>query len=232
MDVYIKKPDGGMELLGVPEGSSDLAGFESWRRIVWGSDRVRAFGAEFLPLLATGDLYIEPGEVERFQRECAVLRANLEIVADGVSPLNPRSAEFRVVDGRYQVHEPDDPHAAFVATVSARLTNIEDAARGPGNAKSRPGPASIRAGGSVSVSGRRSGLGDVREPEQAQAPKAAQSRNVAVHLRPPPRIHRGSFGYGYGYGKQCPGLPAPSAGGYPCPPAEPRRLRRDRKSVV
>jgi hypothetical protein len=93
-----------MEVLDVPEGSRDLAGFESWRRSVWGSDRVRALGAEFFPALATGDLYVEPGEVGRFQRECAVLRANLQTVATGV-----------------------DPHAAFAATVSTRLANIEDA---------------------------------------------------------------------------------------------------------
>jgi len=117
-----------MELLETPAGSSDLAGFESWRHIVWGSGRVRALGAEFFPALAVGDLYIEPDEVERFLRECALLRANLEIVAEGVSPHNPRSADFRMVDGRYQLHEPDDPHAAFVAIVSARLANIENAA--------------------------------------------------------------------------------------------------------
>ncbi|MFC1410545.1 hypothetical protein ACEZDG_14855 [Streptacidiphilus sp. N1-1] len=106
MDVYITTPGGGMEVLEVPEGSSDLAGFESWRHSVWGSDRVQALGAEFFPALATGDLYVEPGEVERFQRECALLRANLETVAGGV-----------------------DPHRATVGTVSARLAHIEDAAR-------------------------------------------------------------------------------------------------------
>lgn len=130
VDVYIPAPDGGMEdVLEVPVGSSDLAGFESWRQVVWGSARVRELGAELFPALASGDLYVEPGDVERFQRECALLRANLEIVAQGVSPANPRSADFRSVDGRYQLYEPEDPHAAFVAVVSMRLANIEDAVR-------------------------------------------------------------------------------------------------------
>jgi hypothetical protein len=129
VDVYFRMPDGGMEVLEVPEGSSDLAGFESWRHDVWGSHRVRALGAEFFPALVADDLYVEPSEVERFQHECAVLRANLETVAEGVDPLNPRSASFRLADGRGQFHEPDDPHAAFVETVSERLANIEDAVR-------------------------------------------------------------------------------------------------------
>jgi hypothetical protein len=129
VDVYTRTADGAMEVLDVPANSSDLAGFESWRRSVWGSDRVRALGAEFFPVLATQDLYVEPDGVERFQRECALLRANLEVVAEDVDPLNPRSADFRTVGGRQQIHAPANPHAAFVATVSARLANIEDAAR-------------------------------------------------------------------------------------------------------
>ena len=129
VDVYTKAADGEMEVLEIPEGSRDLAGFESWRHSVWGSDRVRVLGAEFFPVLATQDLYVEPGEVERFQRECALLRANLEIVAEGIDPLNPHGATFRMVGGRYGRHEPEDPHATFVATVSARLANIEYATR-------------------------------------------------------------------------------------------------------
>jgi hypothetical protein len=58
-----------------------LAGFESWRKTVWGSERVRALGAVFFPVLATDDLYVLPGQVEAFRRECELLRANLEVVA-------------------------------------------------------------------------------------------------------------------------------------------------------
>ena len=117
-----------MSILDVPH-SRTLAGFESWRTSVWGSERVRSLGATFFPQLAAGDLYVEPGQIEQLQAECALLRANLEIVAAGVDPRNPRGVHGAVIDGRVERREAEDPHQAFVATVSARLANIEVAAR-------------------------------------------------------------------------------------------------------
>ncbi|MGW0288315.1 hypothetical protein ACWDXT_35280 [Streptomyces sp. NPDC003236] len=44
------------------------------RTDLWGSERVRALGARFLPELASCDLYVEPEDIEEFLDECALLR--------------------------------------------------------------------------------------------------------------------------------------------------------------
>lgn len=126
MHVFTGLADDDPDVLETPHAET-LAGFESWRTTVWGSDRVRALGAVFFPALATDDLYVWPAQLEAFQQECELLRANLEVVAQGVDPRNPRSAYGLAVDGRIERREPDDAHAAFVQTVSKRLANIEAA---------------------------------------------------------------------------------------------------------
>ncbi|MFI6060100.1 hypothetical protein [Streptomyces sp. NPDC051286] len=109
MDVFVVGADGKRQVLDVPEECSDLAGFESWRTTVWGSEVVRSLGAQFFPVLADTDLQVEAGQVPEFRRECAVLRKNLEEIVAGGSPV--RTAE----ELRRQISE--------------RLANIEDAAR-------------------------------------------------------------------------------------------------------
>ena len=126
--VFTRLADDEPDILETPH-SETLAGFESWRATVWGSDRVRALGAVYFPTLATDDLYVWPAQVEAFQEECELLRANLEVVARGVDPGNQRSAYGVVNDGRIERREPDDAHAAFVQRVSERLANIERAVR-------------------------------------------------------------------------------------------------------
>lgn len=123
VDVYTRTPEGGTVVLPLPSGASDLAGFESWRHDVWGSARVCALRADLFPRLAADDLYVEPADVPRFRDECALLRAHLETVAEGVD------RHRRSTGGRTAQERPDDAHAAFVAQVSVRLANIEDAAR-------------------------------------------------------------------------------------------------------
>ncbi|MCH0541589.1 hypothetical protein I3F58_18885 [Streptomyces sp. MUM 203J] len=109
MDVFVVDADGRMQVLDVPRGCSDLAGFESWRTRVWGSGAVRSLGARFFPVLADGDLRVEADQVPLFVDECALLRENLEkIVAD--------SGAVRTVE--------EHRHA-----LSERLANVEDAAR-------------------------------------------------------------------------------------------------------
>ncbi|MEU8528611.1 hypothetical protein AB0C77_23940 [Streptomyces sp. NPDC048629] len=110
VDVYIPRPDGSIEeLLDTPEGSSDLAGFERWRTFVWGSDAVRALGARYFPVLADNDLRVPPGEIAEFRRECALLRENTPHVAAR--------------------DDPNWTHEQLMDAISARLANIEDAAR-------------------------------------------------------------------------------------------------------
>ncbi|WP_431683438.1 hypothetical protein [Kitasatospora sp. KL5] len=107
VDVFVTGADGRTEVLDVPEGVSDLAGFESWRTTVWGSEAVRSLGTEFFPVLATGDLRVAAEQVPDFRRECAALRADLERVARGAD----------------SAKAPEE----HVRQISARLRNIEDA---------------------------------------------------------------------------------------------------------
>ncbi|WP_116246235.1 hypothetical protein [Nocardiopsis sp. FIRDI 009] len=107
--VFALGPDGVRRVLDVPEGCSDLAGFERWRTEVWGSEVVRALGARFFPTLADADLWVEPDQVPAFLRECALLRENRGRIAAGTRPA-------RTV-GEHQDR------------ISVRLAHIEDAAR-------------------------------------------------------------------------------------------------------
>ncbi|MCN9242663.1 hypothetical protein NGF19_17990 [Streptomyces sp. RY43-2] len=109
VDVYVVGEDDQMRVLDVPASASDLAGFESWRTTVWGSDAVRALGARFFPALATGELVtVAPDEVDEFLGECALIRRNLEHVTPAA--------------------DSTQSHATHVQQISQRLKNIEDAA--------------------------------------------------------------------------------------------------------
>jgi hypothetical protein len=108
VDVFATREDGEMCLRDVPDGCSDMAGFESWRRTVWGSETLRSLGARFFPELADGDLIVTPDQVAVFLAECGLIRRNLETVA-------PRRV-------------PGSQDEGYVRQVSERLANIEGAA--------------------------------------------------------------------------------------------------------
>jgi hypothetical protein len=108
VDVFVVGDDGEMCVQDVPADCSDLAGPESWRTTVWGSDEARSLGVQFFPMLAGGDLTVTPDQVPDFLRECALIRSNLEAVT-------PRR-DAAVADERY------------VRQVYERLANIENAA--------------------------------------------------------------------------------------------------------
>ncbi|MGW6740836.1 hypothetical protein ACWGDX_08835 [Streptomyces sp. NPDC055025] len=105
--VFVVGEDDQMNVLDVPAGSSDLAGFESWRTVVWGSEAVRSLGATFFPVLAGGDLTVAPNQAADFLAECALIRSNLGLVAPSADPATS--------------------HAEYVRQISQRLRNIEDA---------------------------------------------------------------------------------------------------------
>lgn len=100
VDVFVRDADGGMGILDVAPGCSDLAGFEAWRSAVRGSATVRSLGARFLPVRAEDDLTVEAHEVPAPLREVAPLRAHLDGIAAGTNP--PRTVEERrhQLDGR------------------------------------------------------------------------------------------------------------------------------------
>jgi hypothetical protein len=83
VDVFLGDADGKMlKVIDTPEGASDLAGFESWRRTVWGSGTVRSLGARFFPQLANSDLYVDADEMPAFIEECTLLRGHLAMIAE------------------------------------------------------------------------------------------------------------------------------------------------------
>ncbi|MEU6674017.1 hypothetical protein [Streptomyces sp. NPDC046925] len=109
VDVFVVGADGEKQVLDVPEGCSDSAGFESWRTRVWGAPVVRSLGAGFFPVLADADLHLDPGQVPAFLRECLLLRENLDKIVAGTEPVRS-TAEHR-------------------AAICDRLSIIEEAAR-------------------------------------------------------------------------------------------------------
>ena len=55
---------------GMPEKlGSELFGFESWRRTVWGNDELKKIKVTFLNQLKNQDLYIYPKDIELFKTE-------------------------------------------------------------------------------------------------------------------------------------------------------------------
>jgi hypothetical protein len=110
------------------QGETLAAGFESWRTEVWGNPQVRALGAEFFPRLAAGNqVNIKPHEVARFQRECALLRENLDAICVGVDPSGQHGLAVDMATGT--VTSPGASRKAFQQIVSLHRANIEDAAQ-------------------------------------------------------------------------------------------------------
>ncbi|XVQ09869.1 hypothetical protein ACQP1W_46375 [Spirillospora sp. CA-255316] len=78
---FVMDDGGEMSLLDADEPGSDLAGFESTRGDLWGSEIVRSLGTRFLPTLDGGDLYVMPEDVDEFLAECELVRANVAAIA-------------------------------------------------------------------------------------------------------------------------------------------------------
>ncbi|MFD7630131.1 hypothetical protein ACFV7Q_29600 [Streptomyces sp. NPDC059851] len=74
---FVYDADGGYVFLEDPEHGHTLAGFESTRQRLWGSDALRALGAEFFPRLDGDDLYVERDEIDAFLAECEAIRPHL-----------------------------------------------------------------------------------------------------------------------------------------------------------
>lgn len=123
VDVYVLRAEGGIEVLDVPPGCSDVAGWERWRTEVWGSEAVRSLGARFLPRLATEDLTVAPDEMSDFLAECDLIRAHLARIAEHMRTEAAAETEPRAGAAS---RKSSSEHAG---DVSRRLDNIVDAAR-------------------------------------------------------------------------------------------------------
>ncbi|MET9610575.1 hypothetical protein ABZZ17_36785 [Streptomyces sp. NPDC006512] len=79
---FVYDADGGHDLLEDPEYGDTLAGFESTRTRLWGSEAIRALGARFFPRLDGCDLRVEREELDDFLAECEALRPHLGHLAE------------------------------------------------------------------------------------------------------------------------------------------------------
>jgi len=73
--VWLPEP---FRLVDGTEDGSELAGFESARTKLWGSEAVIELGAVFFPRLRGGDLYVQPEEMAEFRAECALLATHTD----------------------------------------------------------------------------------------------------------------------------------------------------------
>jgi hypothetical protein len=73
--------NGGHDFLEDPDYGDTLAGFESTRTNLWGSDAMRALGARFFPRLDGADLYVEREDMDDFLAECEAIRPHLDRLA-------------------------------------------------------------------------------------------------------------------------------------------------------
>ncbi|MEV6775261.1 hypothetical protein [Streptomyces syringium] len=78
---FVYDADGRHNFLEDPEHGGELAGFESARTRLWGSEAIRALGSRFFPCLDGGDLCVERDEIDEFLAECEVVRPHLDHLA-------------------------------------------------------------------------------------------------------------------------------------------------------
>jgi hypothetical protein len=81
VNTFTRSPDGAMQLAEPAEQSQELAGFESYRRKVYGGAMARSLGLQILPTLASSDLYVEGNDVARLLAEAELALANVEVFA-------------------------------------------------------------------------------------------------------------------------------------------------------
>lgn len=63
---------------------SSLAGSESWRTMLWGSEPVKALGFRILPSLAHGDVFASGHDLLQLESEVQVLQRTLCAVVDAL----------------------------------------------------------------------------------------------------------------------------------------------------
>lgn len=78
VNIYTRAPDGKMIIVDPAEHAVELAGFESYRQKLYGSNAALALGLRLLPQLDRGDLYAEGADVDRLRTEAQTALANIE----------------------------------------------------------------------------------------------------------------------------------------------------------
>jgi hypothetical protein len=79
VNVYKRLPGGGIELVEPEHHHQELAGFESYRRRLYGSSAARSLGLQLLPTLEHCDIYAEGADVDRLRAEAELALTNIEL---------------------------------------------------------------------------------------------------------------------------------------------------------
>lgn len=105
VEAYRRDPASG-EMIDLEHGPGEqLAGFERWRRVVWGAAVMRDLGLTLLPSLATrSEIHAEGPDLDRLGAELDLVVADLPRIASvvGVDPdvLGRRIANMRAAVAR------------------------------------------------------------------------------------------------------------------------------------
>ncbi len=74
----------------------DAAGFESYRKELWGSQSLVKRGARFFPQLNSADLFVYPADLSAFAEECRMIESESETIANEIwGPNSDGAANIR-----------------------------------------------------------------------------------------------------------------------------------------
>ncbi len=76
---YFRTVDGEMSFIEPPDPSQDLAGFESYRKTLYGSRAAVSLGLKILPKLANGDICVEGEELEQLRSDVELAFFNVAL---------------------------------------------------------------------------------------------------------------------------------------------------------
>jgi hypothetical protein len=77
VSVYVRDSSGSMDIIEPDSPSEELAGFESYRQKLYGSQVAVSLGLKLLPSLATKDVYAEGPALEQLRDEAELAIANI-----------------------------------------------------------------------------------------------------------------------------------------------------------
>jgi hypothetical protein len=77
VSVYVRDSSGSIDFIEPDSPSEELAGFESYRQTLYGSQVAVSLGFKLLPRLATEDLYAEGSDLEQLRDEAELAIANI-----------------------------------------------------------------------------------------------------------------------------------------------------------
>jgi hypothetical protein len=77
VNAYVRDSSGAIDFIEPDSPSEELAGFESYRQKLYGSQAAVSLGLRLLPSLATEDVYAEGPDLERLRGEAELALANI-----------------------------------------------------------------------------------------------------------------------------------------------------------